>query len=170
MTVGSTPGFPPRCSVAPSLRTQSGDGRRPHRDGDILRVAELAPHDSSFQFGSLNHRGLGRCNASGQAPLGRLGVEADISQPTIPGENLENDPLQSYRTISALCVTERGQSYAPCRINSLKRSGASSIIICPTSGSSNVAQDLSLLQSATALSKAGCGNLGRRMYVFFATF
>lgn len=42
--------------------------------------------------------------------------------------------------------------------------------MCPLSGSSNVVQDLSLLQSASALSKAGCGNLGRRMYVFFDTF
>ena len=36
--------------------------------------------------------------------------------------------------------------------------------MCPTSGSSNVVQDLSLLQSASALSKDGRGYFGRRMY------
>ena len=41
--------------------------------------------------------------------------------------------------------------------------------MCPTLGSSNVAQDLSLLHSTSALSYAGCGNFGRRMHDFFAT-
>ena len=42
--------------------------------------------------------------------------------------------------------------------------------MCPTSGISNAAKDLSLLQSASALLKPGCGDFCRRMYVFFAAF
>lgn len=41
--------------------------------------------------------------------------------------------------------------------------------MCPISVSSNIDHDLSALQSASALSKAGCWNLGVRMNVFFAT-
>lgn len=35
-------------------------------------IGEFVAHDSSPQFGSLNHRGLARRNATGQAPVGRL--------------------------------------------------------------------------------------------------
>src|SRR5215204_935468 len=55
-------------------------------------IAELVAHDSSPQFGSLNHRGLANRNASGSAPVRRLGAEADINLPTIPAETVENDP------------------------------------------------------------------------------
>jgi hypothetical protein len=69
MTVGSTPDRFPH--VAPSLRTQSGDGRRPHRDGDILRVAELAlPRLTSQSRFHAALRDLGETNISEPAGCG----------------------------------------------------------------------------------------------------
>jgi len=55
------------------------------------------------QFGSLNHRGLARRNASEQAPVGRYREEADISEPTITAGTVENDPERT----SALPFSKR---------------------------------------------------------------
>ena len=72
---------------------------RQHRlDGNPFKIGEFIAHNSSPQFGSLNHRGLARRNASGEAPVGRLRVEADISQPTIFAETVENDPELTWLT------------------------------------------------------------------------
>jgi hypothetical protein len=46
--------------------------RRHGLDGSPFIIREFVAHDSSPQFGSLNHGGLVRCNASGQAPVGHL--------------------------------------------------------------------------------------------------
>src|SRR6185437_869607 len=51
-------------------------------DGNPFMIGEFIAHDSSPQFGSLNHSDLVRRNASRQAPVGRLPAEADISPPT----------------------------------------------------------------------------------------
>src|SRR5882724_5024634 len=53
-------------------------------DGNPFMIGEFVAHDSSPQFGSLNHSDLVRRNASRQSPVGRLRAEADISPPTIP--------------------------------------------------------------------------------------
>src|SRR5262245_20739429 len=67
---------------------------RQHRPyGSPFIVGEFVAHDSSPQFGGLNHRGLTHRNASGSAPVRRLQAEADINLPTIPDETVENDPL-----------------------------------------------------------------------------
>jgi hypothetical protein len=44
----------------------------------------------------LNHGGLARRNASGQPLLDAYGVEADISQPTISAEIVENGQNRSF--------------------------------------------------------------------------
>ena len=41
-------------------------------DGNPFTIGEFVAHDSSPQFGSLNHRGLARRNAYNQALVGRL--------------------------------------------------------------------------------------------------
>ena len=66
---------------------------RQHRlDGNPFIISEFVAHDSSPQFGSLNHGSPAKCNASGSAPVRRLRAEADINLPTIPDESVENDP------------------------------------------------------------------------------
>src|SRR5215471_4423671 len=62
-------------------------------DGDPFIISEFVAHDSSPQFGSLNHRGLANGNASGSAPVRRLRAEADINLPTIPDQTVENAPF-----------------------------------------------------------------------------
>ncbi len=61
-------------------------------DGSPFIIRELVAHDSSPQFGSLNHGGLVRCNASGRPQLDTYGIEVEISPPTISAETVENDP------------------------------------------------------------------------------
>jgi len=53
--------------------------------------------------------------------------------------------------------------HAACSSKSIRRSGASSIAMCPDSDSSKVRHELSALHSSSALSKAGAGYLGIRM-------
>ena len=61
------------------------------RSGPFI-IRECVAHDSSPQFGSLNHGGLAKRNASGPAPFRRLRAGADIDLPTIADETVENDP------------------------------------------------------------------------------
>jgi hypothetical protein len=70
------------------------------------------------QFGSLNHRDPARRNAFGQARLDAYGVEADISQPTIPTETVENDPeriLTSTRHGTPSMPAQRARSASALR-------------------------------------------------------
>ena len=80
-------------------------------DGNPFMIGEFVAHDSSPQFGSLNHSDLVRRNASRQAPVGRLRAEADISPPTIPVETVENDPKPTFELIHSCAAgrsTRRG--------------------------------------------------------------
>jgi hypothetical protein len=63
-------------------------------DGNPFIISEFVAHDSSLQFGSLNHRGWGNRNASNLAPR-RLRAEVDINMPTVPAQTVENDPLRT---------------------------------------------------------------------------
>src|SRR5262245_45291572 len=58
-------------------------------DGGPFIISEFVAHDSSPQFGSLNHRGLANGNVR------RLRAEADINLPTIPDQTVENDPYRN---------------------------------------------------------------------------
>ncbi len=66
-------------------------------DGNPFMMSEFVAHHSSPQFGSLNHRELTGHNAPGQAGLDAYGVEADIRQPTVSAEAVENEPIRTYR-------------------------------------------------------------------------
>ena len=69
---------------------------RQHRlDGRPLIVGEFVACDSSPQFGSLNHRVWPNATLPGRPRLDAYGEEADISQPTITAETVENDPTQT---------------------------------------------------------------------------
>ena len=69
---------------------------RQHRlDGDPFMIGEFVAHDSSPLFGSLNHRGPAKRDASSPAPVQRFRAEADINLPTIPAESVENDPSRT---------------------------------------------------------------------------
>jgi hypothetical protein len=70
---------------------------RQHRlDGNPFIIGEFVAHDSSPQFGSLNHRGPAERNAADLAPVRRLWVEADINQPKPTAESVENDPNWTF--------------------------------------------------------------------------
>ena len=72
---------------------------RQHRPyGSPFIVGEFVAHDSSPQFGSLNHGSPAKRNASGSAPVRRLRAEADINLPTIPDEPVGNDPKRPFRS------------------------------------------------------------------------
>ena len=63
-----------------------------HRlDGNPFIIGGFVAHDSSPQFGSLNHRGSANATLLAR-PVRRLSAEADINLPTIPDESVENDP------------------------------------------------------------------------------
>lgn len=69
---------------------------RQHRlDGSPFIIREFVAHDSSHQFGSLNHEVLAKSHASGPAPVRHLRAGADIDLPTIPDETVENDPTRA---------------------------------------------------------------------------
>jgi hypothetical protein len=71
---------------------------RQHRlYGSPFIFGEFVAHESSPQFGSLNHGSPAKRNASGSAPVGRLRAEADINLPTIPDKSVENDPGADIR-------------------------------------------------------------------------
>lgn len=65
-------------------------------NGNPFIIGEFVTHDSSPQFGSLNHRDLARRNAFEQGRLDPYAVEANVSQPTISAEAVENDPFRPF--------------------------------------------------------------------------
>ena len=56
-------------------------------------VGAFVAHDSSPQFGSLNHGSPAKRNAPGPLLVRRLRTGADINQPSISAKAVENDPL-----------------------------------------------------------------------------
>ena len=74
-------------------------------DGNPFMIGEFIAHDSSPQFGSLNHSDLVCRNAWRQAPVGRLRAEADFSSPTIPIEIV--DPMQKSLNQSLPAIVRR---------------------------------------------------------------
>lgn len=66
---------------------------RQHRlDGGPFMVGEFVAHDSSPQFGSLNHGSPAKRNALGPLLVLRLRTRADINHPSISAKCVENDP------------------------------------------------------------------------------
>lgn len=66
---------------------------RQHRlDGGPFMVGEFVVHDSSLQFGSLNHGSPAKRNAPGPLLARRLRTGADINQSPISAKCAENDP------------------------------------------------------------------------------
>ena len=101
---------------------------RQHRlDGNPFIISEFVAHDSSPQFGSLNHRGPAKRNAPGQAPV-RLWGEADINQPATPAETVENDPEQTFAGISQLQLELRCDATAAVPVAKVTRKQRSETI------------------------------------------
>src|ERR1700756_1067236 len=71
-------------------------------DGNPFIIGEFVAHDSSPQFGSLITGVWPDATLPGRPRLDAYGVEADISQPTISAETVENDPIRTYRNRKAL--------------------------------------------------------------------
>jgi hypothetical protein len=82
-------------------------------------ISEFVAHDSSHQFGSLNHRGLANRNTSGSAPVRRLRAEADINLPKIPAETVENYPERTSRSVAGY---DRPWAAAEAELASCRRS------------------------------------------------
>jgi hypothetical protein len=71
---------------------------RQHRlNGGPFMVGEFVAHDSSPQFGSLNHGSPGKRNAPGPHLVRRLRTGADINQSSISAKCVENDPERKSR-------------------------------------------------------------------------
>jgi hypothetical protein len=68
-------------------------------------VGEFIAHDSSSQFGSLNHAGLAESNAPGPVLARRLRAKADITPPTIPAGTVENDP-EPTSPVEDFCIAK----------------------------------------------------------------
>lgn len=69
---------------------------RQHRlDGGPFVVGEFVAHDSSPQFGSLNHGSPAKRNAPGPLLVRRLRTGADINQSSIFDKCVENDPKRT---------------------------------------------------------------------------
>lgn len=92
-----TPGCPgaqdPEDAIEDTAVVYPGNATRLVRqhglDGDPFVVGEFLAHDSSPQFGSLNHRGLARRNATEQARrFGRSRGGSGHQQPTITGQTV----------------------------------------------------------------------------------
>ena len=60
-------------------------------------VGEFVAHDSSPQFGSLNHGSPAKRNAPGPLLVRRLRTGADINQSSISAKCVENDPERKSR-------------------------------------------------------------------------
>jgi hypothetical protein len=60
----------------------------------VHSVGEFVAHDSSPQFGSLNHGSPAKRNAPGPLLARRLRTGADINQSSISAKCVENDPKQ----------------------------------------------------------------------------
>jgi hypothetical protein len=95
-------------------------------------IGEFVTHDSSPQFGSLNHGVWPDATLLGRPRLDAYGVEADISQPTISAETVENSISGRlvYHSLEVELVLHRGEA----------RLGASLVLVatrrsCDTNGS-----------------------------------
>ena len=84
-------------------------------------VGEFVAHDSSPQFGSLNHGSPAKRNAPGTLVVRRLRTGADINQPSISAKCVENDPKRTMldadaaRSLRLLNekIEQRGNSASP---------------------------------------------------------
>src|SRR6516225_12227794 len=88
-------GGPRRCHSDPSVVHPRNATRlvRQHRlDGGPFKVGEFVAHDSSPQFGSLNHGSPAKRNAPGPTLVRGLRTGADINQPAISAKTVENGP------------------------------------------------------------------------------
>src|ERR1700749_3343665 len=64
-------------------------------------VGEFVAHDSSPQFGSLNHGSPTKRNAPGPFLVRRLRTGADINHSSISAKCVENDPIRTFDPMAA---------------------------------------------------------------------